>query len=385
MAHQRTLFEEDGYLPPIRLFTAAECRTLLEHLRHAPHRPPIDWQKSWAVVSSDFAAVAADDRLLDLVTSLLGDDVILWGASLVVRTPNQVHPWHTDIESASPSGGTVSVWIGLEHTTPLSSLVVVPRSHRFGVTVQQVVQEQGWSGATDEQIGCWARSRDGRSGVVTLGSSDGEAVAFDGRLWHASHNRNSGAARSALLLQYATPDTAIRIPNFSRRQWPFEIYPSPKPACLLVSGRAMSDQNRIVPAPSPVAGRTAVGDQPRTPVDAAARAGSGAWLQAAPDLPRIDPNLRALSCHVSVLDPGRQPHPPHAHADEEILIVLDGEAELVLETPDSPHRVAAGTWACYYPAGFHHTIRNASNAPVTYLMFKWLGILLLKAPTSPIG
>jgi len=368
----RRLFEEDGYLPPIRLFSAPECRTLLERLRRAPPRPPIDWQKSLAVVSSDFAAVATDDRLLDLVTSLLGDDVILWGASLVVRTPNQVHPWHTDIESAAPSGGTVSVWIGLEHTTPLSSLVVVPRSHRFGVTVQQVVQEQGWTVATDEQIECWVRSRGERSAVVTVPSSDGEAVAFDGRLWHASHNRNSGATRCALLLQYATPDTAIRIPNFSRRQWPFEIYPSPKPACLLVSGRAMSDQNRIVPAPSPVAGGmpsvTSRVHQLTLPLEQDPERG----FKPHPIFRGSTPNLRALSCHVSVLDPGREPHPPHAHADEEILIVLDGEAELVLETPDSPHRASAGTGA-YYPAGFHHTIRNASNAPVTYLMFKWLG------------
>jgi hypothetical protein len=122
------------------------------------------------------------------------------------------------------------------------------------VTVQQVVQDERWNsdGATDAQVEQWSRRRDDRSGIVTLGSTDGEAVVFDGRLWHASHNRSGDATRCALLLQYATPDTAIRIPNFGRRQWPFEIYSSPRPACLLVSGRAMSDHNRIVPAPSPV-------------------------------------------------------------------------------------------------------------------------------------
>ena len=105
------LFEEQGYLPPVRVFTAAECEAVLDYLRRPPARPPIDWQKSWAAVSSDFAAVATDDRILDLVTSLIGEDVILWGASLVVRRPNQVHPWHTDIESAAPDGRTVTVWM----------------------------------------------------------------------------------------------------------------------------------------------------------------------------------------------------------------------------------------------------------------------------------
>jgi quercetin dioxygenase-like cupin family protein len=75
-----------------------------------------------------------------------------------------------------------------------------------------------------------------------------------------------------------------------------------------------------------------------------------------------------LGCHVSVLERGHSPHPPHRHADEELLIVLDGEAELVLESGD--HRAARGTLA-YYPSGYAHTIRNVSERPVTYAMLKW--------------
>ena len=375
----RSLFEDQGYLPPVRVFTPPECQVVLESLRRPPARPPIDWQKSWAAVSSDFAGVAADDRILDLVTSLIGDDVILWGASLVIRRPNQVHPWHTDIESASPTGQAVSVWIGLENTSDLSSLIVVPRSHRFGVTIQEVVQAEGWNSdaATDAQVTEWAkRRRDDCSGVVPLRTTDGEAVIFDGRLWHASHNRSGDATRCALLLQYASPETAIRIPNFSRRQWPFEIYRSPRPACLLVSGRAMSDQNRIVPAPSPVNGvqpsLTSRVHALALPLERDPERG----FKPHPIFRGSTPNLRSLSCHVSVLDPGREPHPPHQHADEEILIVLDGEADLILEDPTSPgitkpHGATAGTFA-YYPGGFLHTIRNSSSAPVTYLMFKWI-------------
>jgi quercetin dioxygenase-like cupin family protein len=99
---------------------------------------------------------------------------------------------------------------------------------------------------------------------------------------------------------------------------------------------------------------------------------------------------------VSVLDPGREPHPPHSHADEEILIVLDGEADLILERSTSPgeaqleprepvmapHRATTGTFA-YYPAGFRHTIRNSSSAPVTYLMFKWLADRTSEGPFQP--
>ena len=255
----------------------------------------------------------------------------------------------------------MSVWIGLEHTSALSSLIVVPRSHRFGITVQQVVQEAGRTSeaATDEQMAEWARGRDDQSGVVSLASSDGEAIVFDGRLWHASHNRTEGATRSALLLQYASPETAIRIPNFNRRQWPFEIYSSPRPACILVSGRAMADQNRIVPAPSPVDGTLPSMTSRVHPLTLPLEHDPERGFKPHPMFRGSTPNLRAMGCHVSVLDPGSS-RIRRMHADEEIPIVLDGEADLVLETRPPgltrPHRVTAGTFGYTRPAS---TTRSA--------------------------
>ncbi len=87
------------------------------------------------------------------------------------------------------------------------------------------------------------------------------------------------------------------------------------------------------------------------------------------------PILDEMSCHAAVLSPGHSPHAPHTHCQEELLIVLDGEAELVIA--DSPSTEGAraepvrpGAFS-YYPAGQHHTIRNTGTSPVTYLMFKW--------------
>ena len=85
--------------------------------------------------------------------------------------------------------------------------------------------------------------------------------------------------------------------------------------------------------------------------------------------------LDFLSCHVSILSPGHSPHLPHSHEEEEILIVLDGEAELVISDNESIedaniYKLTRG-YFIYYPAWQFHTIRNISNSPVTYLMFKW--------------
>ena len=82
-----------------------------------------------------------------------------------------------------------------------------------------------------------------------------------------------------------------------------------------------------------------------------------------------------MACHAAVLSAGHSPHLPHAHRHEELLVVLDGQAEVLIA--DGPftdgarvERVGPGTFS-YYPALQHHTIRNPGTSPVTYLMFKW--------------
>jgi quercetin dioxygenase-like cupin family protein len=104
--------------------------------------------------------------------------------------------------------------------------------------------------------------------------------------------------------------------------------------------------------------------------------------------------LDSMSCHAAVLSSGYSPHPPHAHGDEELLMVLAGEADLLIADAPSyevarPIRAKAGDFA-YYPPGQHHTIRNHGSSPVTYMMFRWrvggkpkpkrLGATLIRAP-----
>lgn len=374
----KTVYQEQGYVAPVRLFSRDECRAILSRLERNHALPPLDWNKGWAATSPDYYALGAHDAILELVRALLGHDVILWGASLVVRGPGQVHPWHTDIESSAPDGKNLSVWIGLENTDARSSLKVVPYSHRFGITLQQVIQQHSKirESVTDEDVSQWAKEREPRSGVVPLSTFDGEAILFDGRLWHGSHNTTEDRTRRAVLLQYAAPGTPIRIPNSLHLNWPFEIHESPKPPCILLSGHAANGANRIVPPPvardenslpalsSRVhALKLPLGRDPKT-----------GW-KPHPLFRGSTPDIRWMNCHVSVLEPGRQPHPPHRHEEEEILIVLDGEADLWLEDGRAkegvaPHRAHRGTFT-FYPSHFAHTIQNNSSEPVTYLMFKW--------------
>jgi quercetin dioxygenase-like cupin family protein len=86
-------------------------------------------------------------------------------------------------------------------------------------------------------------------------------------------------------------------------------------------------------------------------------------------------NANFLSCHVSILIGGQSPHPPHSHPEEEILLMLSGEADVILpqwRSEDGRHelRLRAGQFV-YYPAQFLHTLRAVGPGPATYVMFKW--------------
>lgn len=86
-------------------------------------------------------------------------------------------------------------------------------------------------------------------------------------------------------------------------------------------------------------------------------------------------NIQDFSCHVSFLTHGHCPHPPHAHKEEEILIMLTGEAELSLPLYHGAEGQGCTTLKTgefvYYPSEYPHTLQTTSESPANYLMFKW--------------
>ena len=92
--------------------------------------------------------------------------------------------------------------------------------------------------------------------------------------------------------------------------------------------------------------------------------------------------LREIECHVSVLNKDRCPHLPHAHKEEELLLLLSGETDLLFPDISSGGNqrwcIRAGQFV-YYPAYIAHTLQAVSEIPAEYLMFKWYGSYYKKA------
>lgn len=370
-------YTEQGYAGPVRVLAPRECQGFLQAIYDAHNRPPLDWPKGNAINSRVFYEISVHPTILEVVTALLGEDVMLWGAAMRKRPPGDVLPWHSDVETSAPSGRTVSVWLGIKHTGRDSSLLLMPYSHRFGVTVQELRHRHGkdQDATTNDDIVGWAQERDKRSHMMNPEVTDGEALFFDGRLWHGSHNLFR-ETRWALLLQYATPDTVIRIPDPNNLDWPFYQFAQPRPACLLVRGSAKVSVNRLVSAPVAASGGT---NLQLTSLVHSFR------LPLPPEEPKgrkvyslfhgCTANLRLLSCRESVLAPNQNPHPPHEHKEEEILLLLAGEVDIIIpgSQPDEKEqrkRLHPGQFV-YQPAHCTHTLQAMSDTPATYLVLKW--------------
>jgi glycosyltransferase involved in cell wall biosynthesis/mannose-6-phosphate isomerase-like protein (cupin superfamily) len=369
-------FTTGGFLGPKAILTPAQCALVMRYLRLDQHPSPPDWHKARGASEPLIFDLGTYPPLIVWLRQLLGPDIVLWGATIVERKPGQTHHWHTDIETSAPDARAISVWIGLEHVSRRSALQVVPGSHRFGKPIQHVAHERGLrrDDLSEETALKLAQAYDASTSVVQADMADGQGLLFDGRIWHGSHNSDDTSVRTALLLQYAAADAAIHIPDFAQLEWPFRFLDRPRPPCVVVAGARPGEANRLVPPPS----ATQSGARLLTELHQLPRALQEDLKRGWRPYPQFNgstPIVSEMGCHVSVLSGGCSPHPPHVHLEEEVLLLLEGEAELIIPSgPDDQtpriERLFPGSFV-YYPAYQCHTLRNPLHTPMTYLMFKW--------------
>jgi mannose-6-phosphate isomerase-like protein (cupin superfamily) len=68
------------------------------------------------------------------------------------------------------------------------------------------------------------------------------------------------------------------------------------------------------------------------------------------------------------LKPGKSPHSPHEHSEEELMIVTEGMGEIILEGRVT--KVAPGCMM-YCAAGRVHGITNTGKSPLLFYFYKW--------------
>jgi (S)-ureidoglycine aminohydrolase len=83
--------------------------------------------------------------------------------------------------------------------------------------------------------------------------------------------------------------------------------------------------------------------------------------------------LDYFEIHTSTLEPGKAPHPPHTHTDqEELMIVKEGQVKITIA---GQSKILGPSSIAFAMPNDEHGIENAGNTQATYFILKYKGKL----------
>jgi len=80
------------------------------------------------------------------------------------------------------------------------------------------------------------------------------------------------------------------------------------------------------------------------------------------------PTVEELEVHVTTLDPGKSPHPPHRHPNEEMVIIRQGTVEVLVD--GDWKRVGPGS-VIFFASNHLHGLRNVGTDQAIYHVINW--------------
>jgi len=84
------------------------------------------------------------------------------------------------------------------------------------------------------------------------------------------------------------------------------------------------------------------------------------------DAPTV--TLDRLECHITTVNPGEEPHAPHQHPEEELMLIKEG----TLEALQNGQKVKVGPGSVLFQGSNEfHGVKNVGDTPATYFVVKW--------------
>lgn len=156
----------------------------------------------------DFLDLAMDREIVDLVSGVIGDDVILWGCHVFCKPAGEGYetPWHQDGHywPIRPLA-TCTVWVALEPSTKANGcLRVIPRSHAAKLTHDHLHEDR--SDLTLNQR-LAAETFDERT-AVDIELQPGQMSLHDVYMIHGAEANHSAQRRTGVALRYM-PSTSV--------------------------------------------------------------------------------------------------------------------------------------------------------------------------------
>jgi ectoine hydroxylase-related dioxygenase (phytanoyl-CoA dioxygenase family) len=216
-AAQLEQYRNDGFLCPVDVLTpeeAARHRAALEGLeaRYGSDglpRPINQYHRVNAHLVSEAARAAAlDRRIVDAVESILGPDILIWGAEYFIKEANttKVVSWHQDLTYWGMDGTDheVTAWLALSPATLESGCMrFVPGSHKQSIVPHNDTFAENNLLSRGQEIAVEVNEAD----AVVAALKPGQMSLHHGRLFHASGPNATGDRRIGFVVRYIRPDT----------------------------------------------------------------------------------------------------------------------------------------------------------------------------------
>ena len=158
--------------------------------------------------SREFLELAQDHHIVELVSGVIGDDVILWGCHVFCKPAGAGYetPWHQDGHywPIRPLANC-TVWVALEASTAENGcLRVIPRSHRDRM-LHEHLHEQRNDLTLNQRLA--AGSFD-EANAVDLELQPGQMSLHDVYMIHGAKANTSNKRRTGVALRYM-PSTSV--------------------------------------------------------------------------------------------------------------------------------------------------------------------------------
>ncbi len=203
--HNPDRFAEDGYCVFPRVFSPAEVESNRRLLAEATDEDLLDNANYFSephTLDERWLEICRHPRLLDVVQSVLGPNLILVFSSVFIKTPHSVKtvPWYQDNTYWPSVNGTnvASVWLAIDDAdTENSAMMVIPGSHAEYREIATVT-----SGANDMLSKKIVVTPEMEASAVTLQMAAGSVSIHDSFILHASESNHSERRRAGYTIRY---------------------------------------------------------------------------------------------------------------------------------------------------------------------------------------
>ncbi len=219
-------YERDGYVTRLDLFSVDEMdafRASFDALeaREGPEKCAIGLQARH--MDEEFIwQMAADPRVIDAISSCMGEDVMLLSTHFFCKYPDPANTkyvaWHQDITYwglEPPEAHTA--WIAVDDADMENGCMeVIPGSHHNGIATH------GTSESTDNLLSIHQEIPDDlvdSSKAVPIELTAGQASIHDGQLFHASRPNRSDRRRCGLTVRFIPPEARQVQVNSTGQKW----------------------------------------------------------------------------------------------------------------------------------------------------------------------